>query len=60
VHHHFPATIFLMGYRAKQKILNKGISNGWEELKEIFNVLSHQENANQDDREIPTCTNPKG
>jgi hypothetical protein len=31
-----------MGYRAKQRILNWGISNGWEAPKEMFNILSHQ------------------
>jgi hypothetical protein len=35
-----------MWYRAKQRIINRGISNGGEELKEMFKVLSHQGNAN--------------
>jgi hypothetical protein len=38
-----------MGYRAKTKILNKGISNYSEALKEMFKILSHQGNANQKD-----------
>jgi hypothetical protein len=32
-----------MWHRAKQRILNRGISNGREALKEMFNILSHQE-----------------
>jgi hypothetical protein len=36
-----------MGYRAKQKILNQGILNGWETPKEMFNILSHQGNASK-------------
>jgi hypothetical protein len=36
-----------MGYRAKQQILNRGISNGQEAPKEMFNILSHQGNADQ-------------
>jgi len=30
-----------LGYKDKQRILNKGISNGQEALKEIFKVLNH-------------------
>jgi hypothetical protein len=29
-----------MGYRAKQRIYNRAISNGKEALKEMFKVLS--------------------
>jgi hypothetical protein len=29
-----------MGYRDKQRILNRGISNGQEAPKEMFNVFS--------------------
>jgi hypothetical protein len=36
-----------MGYRTKQRILNWGISNGQEAPKEMFSILSHQRNANQ-------------
>jgi hypothetical protein len=41
-----------MGYRTKQRILNWGISNGREAPKEMFNILSHQGNANQNNPEI--------
>ena len=36
-----------MWYRLKQKIVNRGISNGKEALKEMFNIITHQEHANQ-------------
>ena len=49
-----------MGYRAKQKILKREISNGQEALKEMFKVLSHQGNANQNDPEIPSYTHQNG
>jgi hypothetical protein len=42
-----------MGYSAKQRILNRGNSNGREAFKEMFNFLSHQGNGNQNDPEIP-------
>jgi hypothetical protein len=45
-----------MGYRAKQRIPNKEISNSGEALKEMFNIFSHQGNANQKDSEIPSYT----
>ena len=32
-----------MGCRVKQKLLNSGIMNGHETLKEMFNILSHEE-----------------
>ena len=35
------------GYKTKQRILNRGISNSQETLKEMFNIVSPQENANQ-------------
>jgi hypothetical protein len=41
-----------MGYKTKQRIHNRRISNGLEVLKEMFKVLSHQRNANQNDPEI--------
>ena len=41
-----------MGYRAKQRIDNRGIFNGQEALKEIFKVLSHKGIAKQNDPEI--------
>jgi len=49
-----------MGYRAKQKILKSGISNGQEVPKEMFNILSHQGNSYQNDPEIPSHTNQNG
>jgi hypothetical protein len=49
-----------MGYRAKQAILNRGIPNGLEATKEMFNILSHQENANQNNPEIPPHNSQKG
>jgi hypothetical protein len=36
-----------MGYRAKQRILKRGISNGQEAPKEMFKIFSHQGNVNQ-------------
>jgi hypothetical protein len=45
-----------MGYRAKQKIFKWGISNGREPPKEMFNILNHQGNANQNNPEIPPHT----
>ena len=44
------------GYRAKQRILNWGILNGSESSKEMFNILSHQGNANQNNPDIPPHT----
>jgi hypothetical protein len=49
-----------MGYRAKQKILNRGISNGQEAFKEMFNILSHEGNTNQNNSEIPPYTSQNG
>jgi hypothetical protein len=46
-----------MRYRTKQKIHNRGISNCQEAPKEMFNILSHQGNANQNNTEIPPHTN---
>jgi len=34
-----------MQYRAKERILKRGILNGREAPKEMFNILSHQRNA---------------
>jgi hypothetical protein len=36
-----------MEYRAKQKILNRLISNGQEAFSEMFNVLRHHRKVNQ-------------
>jgi len=49
-----------MGYRDKQRILNSGLSNGWEVPKEMFNILSHQGNASQNNPEIPPQTSHNG
>ena len=45
-----------MEYRAKQKILNRRISKSQEGPKEMFSVLSHQGNTNQNNSEIPSHT----
>jgi hypothetical protein len=42
-----------MGYISKRRILNRGISNGQEALKEIFKVLFNQGNINQNHPEVP-------
>ena len=39
--------------RAKQRILNWGILNVLEVLKEMFNIPSNQGNENQNDPKIP-------
>ena len=49
-----------MLYRAKQRILNRGISNGQEALKEMCKVLSHQGNVNQNNFVIPPYINQNG
>jgi hypothetical protein len=49
-----------MGYKAKQKFLNRGISKGRETPKEMLNVLSHQGNANQNNSEVPPYTHQNG
>ena len=41
-----------MGYRSKQRILNRRISNGQKTPKEMFNIFSHQGNINQTNSEI--------
>ena len=43
-----------------QLILNRRISDDQKILKEMFNILSHQENANQNDSGIPYYTNQNG
>ena len=40
--------MFKMGYRPKQRILNRGLSK----LKEMFDILSHQGNANENNSEF--------
>ena len=49
-----------MGYRAKQKVLNWEIPNGWEASKEVVDILSHQGNANQNNPEISPHTSQIG
>ena len=39
------------------RVLNIGILNGQEALKETFSILSHYRNANQNDLEILPHTN---
>jgi hypothetical protein len=41
----------------KKRILNGGISNGLDVPKEMFNILSHQGNANQSNHNILPYTN---
>jgi hypothetical protein len=43
---------FYNRYRDKQKILNRGLSNGQKALKELFKVLSHLGNAKQNNSEV--------
>ena len=38
------------------KLNDRGVSNDWEIFKEKFNILSHQENENQNYFEIPSYT----
>jgi hypothetical protein len=40
--------------------VNRGISNGWEALKEMLSIHGHQRNANQIDYAIPFYTSKKG
>ena len=44
----------------KQRIRNRGISNGQEVLTEVFKFLSHHENVNQNDPKILPYTNQNG
>jgi hypothetical protein len=44
-------------YIAKQRILNRVISNDREALKEMFNIPNHQGNAKENKLEIPPYTN---
>jgi hypothetical protein len=46
--------------RAEQRILNLGSSNGREAPKEMFNILSHQGNANQNNPDIPPHISQNG
>ena len=49
-----------MGYKAKQRILNREILNVQEALKEMFKVLSNHRNANQNNSEVPPYTKQNG
>lgn len=49
-----------MGYRAKQVILNRRISNSQKALKEMFKVLSHQGKENQNNPESLPYTDQNG
>ena len=49
-----------MGYKAKQRILDRGFLNDQETPKEMFNILSHQGTANQNDSEIPLRLHQNG
>ena len=53
-------TLLKMGYRAKQRILNWRILNGWETTEKMFSILNHQGNANQNNPEIPPHTSQNG
>jgi hypothetical protein len=43
-----------MGYRPKQRIPSRGISNAQEALKDMFKIFSYQGNAKQSNPEIPS------
>ena len=49
-----------MVYRHKQRILNRGIAHGQEPNKEVFNALSYQGIANQNDPDISLYTHNYG
>ena len=49
-----------MGYRPKLIILHRGISDGQEVFKEMFHILRHQGNANQNNSEIPFYAHKNG
>jgi hypothetical protein len=49
-----------MGYIGKQRISNWGNLKGQEAPKEMFNILSHQENTKENNPEIPPQTYPNG
>jgi hypothetical protein len=46
----------IMGYRTKQWIINRGISNDWEAHKEMFGIVTHEGNANEKDHENASST----
>ena len=49
-----------MGYRGKQRIFTLGILNGRDAPKEMFNILSHQGNTNQNNPENSPHTSQNG
>ena len=49
-----------MGYRSKQRILNRRISNVQKTLKEMLNILSHHRNTNQNESEVSSYTIQNG
>ena len=49
-----------MWYSAKHRIFNRGITNGQEIHKEMFKVLSHQENPNQNNSKVLSYTHQNG
>jgi hypothetical protein len=49
-----------MEFRATQRLLNRGVPNGGEALKEMFNTISNQGNANQKNSESPSYHGQKG
>jgi len=55
-----PNNPILKWYRSKQGISHSGSSNGLETLKEKFDILSHQGNANQNYFEIPSYNGQNG
>lgn len=50
-----------MRIRSKETILNTALSKVQDKLKEMFNILSHRRNANQNQFEVSsyTCQMPK-
>jgi hypothetical protein len=46
-----------MWYRAKQRIMNRIVSNVQETLKDMLKVLHHQGNVSQEEPEIPPYAN---
>jgi hypothetical protein len=49
-----------MRYSDKQRILNRELLDGQEAPKDMFKILNHQGNANQNNPEIPPHTNQNG
>jgi hypothetical protein len=49
-----------MGYRAKKKVFNRGISHGREAPKEMFNIISYQGKVNKNNPEILPHTSQNG